>query len=133
MSAAADYLENAILNHIFGGPDFARPATLYFALFTSAPTDAGGGTEVSGGSYARAAVTNNATNFPAAAGGQKTNGTVITFAQATAPWGTILAFGIFDALSGGNLLFWATLTTGVTIGTGSVYSIPVGSLVLTAA
>lgn len=127
----SNYLENAVLNHILGGGDYARPATVYVALFTSAPTDAGGGTEVAGGSYARAAVTNNATNFPAAAGGVKSNGTALAYAQATAGWGTVVAFGVFDALSGGNLLYWAALTTPKTVQNGDTPSWSIGALQFT--
>lgn len=101
------------------------------ALYTAAPTDAGGGTEVTGGSYARVAVTNNSTNWPAAAAGAKSNGTVITFPTATADWGTIVAFAILDASSGGNFLYWATLTTNRDILTGDVGSFAVGTLVVT--
>lgn len=132
MAAASTFLENALLNHILGGGDYARPATVYVALFTSAPTDAGGGTEVSGGSYARAAVTNDATNFPAAVGGVKSNAAAITFAQATAAWGTATHVGVFDALSGGNLLFWAPLTAGKTVQSGDQFSFSIGQLQFTA-
>lgn len=69
MAGKSDYLELKILDGVLGGPDFVRPATSHVALYTVAPSDAGGGTEVSGGSYARAAVTNSATNWPAAAAG----------------------------------------------------------------
>lgn len=131
MAGKSDYLENKILDLILSATAYAIPGTLYVALFTAAPTDAGGGTEVAGGSYARAAVTNNATNFPAAAGGQKSNGAAITFAQATAGWGTVVAVGVYDALSGGNLLFWATLTAAKTIQNGDQFSFPIGSLVFT--
>jgi len=132
MSAASDFLENKILDHIYGGPDYVRPATLYVALYTSAPTDAGGGTEVAGGAYARAAVTNNATNFPAAAAGSKTNGTVITYAQASAAWGSIVAFGIFDALTGGNLIVHNLLPSPKPTAINDTLSLPIGSLTLTA-
>ncbi len=127
----SDYLENAILDHVLGGGDFTRPATVYIGLFTAAPTDAGGGTEVTGGSYARKAVTNNATNWPAAAGGEKSNGTEITFVEATATWGAILAFGIFDAVSGGNLLYWADVTEIKTIDNGDTARFAVGDLDIT--
>ena len=70
----SDYLENEILDHVLGGADYARPATVYIALYTADPTDAGGGTEGSGGSYAKASVTNNDTNWPAASSGAKSNG-----------------------------------------------------------
>ena len=111
MSAFSDYLENKVLDHIFGGGDYTRPGTLYFALYTAAPTDSGGGTEVSGGSYARKAVTNNGTNFPSASGGQQTNGAEIAFPTATASWGEVVAWGILDASTGGNLLAHGALTT----------------------
>lgn len=127
----SNYLEDKILDHMLGGGDYARPATVYVALYTSAPTDAGGGTEVSGGSYARAAVTNNATNFPAAASGLKTNGTAITFATASGAWGTATHFGVFDALSGGNLLFWGSLTAPRTITNGDTFSFGIGQLSFT--
>lgn len=133
MAGKSDYLENKVLDHILGGPDYTRPATVYIALFTAAPTsDAGtGGTEVTGGAYGRASVTNNATNFPAAAGGVKSNGVVITFATATAPWGTLVAFGVYDASTGGNLLFWNVLTANKVINTNDIAQFPVGSLTFT--
>lgn len=131
MAGFSDYLENKLLDHAFGGGDFTRPATVYLALFTAAPSDAGGGTEVSGNAYARVAVTNNATNFPAASGGAKANGTAITFPQATGSWGTVTHFGIFDAASAGNLLGWNALTASKTIDAGDTPSYAVGSLSLT--
>jgi len=127
----SDYLENEILDHILGGADYARPATVYIALYTVAPTDAGGGTEVTGGSYARVAVTNNATNWPAASGGAKSNGTDITFAEATASWGTVVAFGILDAVTAGNFLYWADLTANKTIDSGDTAKFAVGDLDIT--
>jgi len=114
----SDFLENEILDHVFGAAAYTAPATVYVALFTSAPSDSGGGTEVSGGSYARVAVTNNATNFPAASGGAKSNGTVITFPAPTANWGTVTHFAIFDAASAGNMLGWAALSASRVINSG---------------
>lgn len=115
----SDFLELELLDHVFGNAAYTAPGTLYIGLFTAAPSDSGGGTEVSGGSYARQSVTNNATNFPAASAGAKSNGTVIQWAAApTANWGTVVAFGIFDAVTAGNLLGWATLTTNRTINSG---------------
>lgn len=127
----SNFLENALLDHILGGPDYARPATVYIALFTSAPSDAGGGTEVAGSAYARAAVTNNATNWPAAAGGSKSNGVAVTFAQATGSWGSVVAFAVFDALSGGNMLRWGMLTAPKTVSNLDTPSFPAGSLIFT--
>lgn len=127
----ANFLELELLDHVLGGADYVRPGTVYIALYTAAPTDAGGGTEVTGGSYARVSVTNNATNWPAAAAGVKSNGTVFTFPTATADWGTVVAFAILDAASGGNFLFWATLTANRVILTGDVASFAIGTLVVT--
>ena len=125
----SDYLENAILDHMLGGPDYTRPATVYLALYTAAPTDAGGGTEASGTGYARLAVTNNATNFPAASGGAKANGADFDFATPGAGgWGTVVAVGVFDASSGGNLLRHAALAVNKTINEGDPVSFPIGSL-----
>lgn len=127
----SDFLELELLDHVFGAAAYTAPATVYVALFTAAPTDAGSGTEVTGGSYARAAVTNNATNFPAAAAGAKSNGTEITFAAATANWGTIVAFGVFDAASAGNLLAWADLAVNKTVNNGDTAKFAVNDLDLT--
>jgi len=127
----SDYLENAILDHCLGGPDYIRPATVYIALFTVVPTDAGGGTEVADGSYERASVTNDVTNWPASSGGTKTNGEKITFITATADWGRVLAFGIMDALSGGNCLYWGNLVKSRVISDGVTIIFPAGSLIIT--
>jgi hypothetical protein len=127
----SDFLELELLDHVFGNAAYTAPGTLHIGLFTAAPSDTGGGTEVSGGSYARVAVTNNATNFPAASGGAKANGTVVTFPTASASWGTVVAFGVFDASSGGNLIAWATLTTNKTVGSGDTISFPVGDIDIT--
>jgi len=127
----ADYLEDELLDHVLGGADYTRPATVYIALFTVAPTDAGGGTECTGGSYARKDVTNNATNWPAASGGAKANGTEIVFVEATASWGTVVAFGIFDAVTAGNLLYWADLTTSKPIDNGVTDKFAIGDLDIT--
>lgn len=119
----SDYAENKVLDHIFGGGDFTRPATLHLALFTTVPNDAGsGGVEVSAAGYARVAVTNNSTNFPAASGGIKSNGTAINFATATTSWGNVKAVGVYDASSGGNLIAWSWLygdRKAVTVNTGT--------------
>lgn len=131
-----DYLEQKILDHVLGGPDLTRPATVYVAAFTAAPTDAGGGTEVSasGTAYARVAVTNNATNWPAASGtspASKSNGTAITFPVATAAWGTVVAAAVFDAASGGNLLYWGTLSANKTVDANDQLTFPIGAATFT--
>ena len=104
------------------------PATVYVGLFTAAPTDAGGGTEVSGNNYARVSVTNNGTNWPASSGGAKANGTAITFDTPSGSWGTVVAMGIFDASSAGNLLAWADLAVNKSVSSGDVVAFAVGEL-----
>jgi len=125
-------LKNAILDHLFGKTTYTAPSTLYLALFTTPPTSAGGGSEVSGGSYARAAVTNNTTNFPSASSGAKTTGAQIAFPAATAGWGTVTAFGVFDASSGGNLLWWGPVEPSANVVSGDTFRIEAGNLTLTA-
>jgi len=105
MGSFADYLENKVLDHVLGGPDYSRPATVYMGLSTSTITDAGGNiTEPVGNNYSRVAITNNDTNFPAASGGAKSNGTAITFPTPSGDWGTITDYFIADAATDGNIL-----------------------------
>lgn len=132
MAGKSDYLENAILDHILGGPDYTRAATVYVALFTVTPLDTGsGGTEVVGNNYSRVSVTNNNTNWPAASGGTKTNGTAITFPTASGTWGTIVSFGIYDASTSGNLLYFGSLSTAQTVVNGNTVSFAASSLTIT--
>lgn len=133
----SDYLELELLDHVLGGADYTRPATVYVALFTDSNTatqrDAGTVTEVAGNNYARVSVTNNSTNFPAASGttATKSNGTAITFPQASGSWGTVTAFGIYDASSSGNLLMWGDLTTSKAIGSGDTPSFAASGITIT--
>lgn len=108
-TAMSDYLENKLLDHTLSATVFTTAATVYCALFTAAPSDAGGGTEATGGGYARVAITNNATNFPLASGGSKSNGTAIDFGTFTADLGTITHVAIIDAAAAGNYYFWGAL------------------------
>jgi hypothetical protein len=119
----SDYLENALLNAVLRNTPYTSPSQVYVALFTSDPTDAGTGTEVSGGGYTRQAVT-----FNAPLNGQVTNSTDILFPIATASWGTITHFGIYDAATGGNLLFHGVLQTSKTISTDDQLKIAAGAL-----
>ncbi|REK68007.1 MAG: hypothetical protein C6P35_03290 [Cohnella sp.] len=106
--AVSNYLANALLNQVFRNTAYTRPTTVYVALYTSNPTAADTGTEVSGGGYARQAVTFGA---PTSVNGKQTisNSAVITFPTATAPWGTITHVGIRDAATGGNLLYYGAV------------------------
>jgi hypothetical protein len=127
----SDYLELELLDHVLGGADYARPGTVYVGLFTATPSDTGGGTEVSTNNYSRAAVTNNPTNFPAAAAGLKSNGTDIPFPVPSGSWGTIVAWGLFDAASGGNLLYWGPITPNQAVVANAVVKIPAGAMDIT--
>lgn len=122
MAAFSDYLEDAVLEHVLGGSSLAQP-TPYAALFTAAPNDAGGGTEVTGGAYARVA-----TGAFSSTSGTADNDADIEFPEATANWGTITHFGIFDASSGGNLLVHGALDSSVSIETGDVFRFNAGDL-----
>jgi len=128
-----DFLENELLDHVWGASAYTAPVTLYVGLSTTLPTDAGGNiTEPSGANgYARVAVTNNLTNWPAAIGGAKSNGSLIAFPTATASWGTVSWFFISDAASGGNMLGWGTLTNPKTIDSGDTASFQIGDLDIT--
>lgn len=131
MAGFSDFLENELLDHVFSNAAYSPGATLYLALFTAAPTDAGGGTECSGGSYDRADVANNATNFPAASGGAKSNGASLPFATASGSWGLVTHWALFDANSGGNMLVWGALTADKTIDSGDTPSFAIGDLDIT--
>jgi hypothetical protein len=128
-----DYLENELLDHVFGASAYSAPATLYVGLSTTAPTDAGGNiTEPSGANgYSRVAVTNNLTNFPVASGGAKSNGAAITFPTATGGWGTVGYFIIMDLASGGNMIGSGALTNPKTIDSGDTASFAIGDLDIT--
>jgi len=103
----SNYLEDKVLKHVFGGVAYTAPTTIYVGLFTAAPGETGGGTEVSGGSYSRqaAAFTISGTNPTEAA-----NTAAVEFPTATANWGTITYIGVYDASTAGNLLAYAQLT-----------------------
>jgi hypothetical protein len=111
----SEYLADELLDHVFSAATFTPPATVYIALFTVAPTASGGGTEVTGGSYARVSVTNNATNWPAASGQTKRNGTAITFPAPSADWAPsgspVVGVAVFDASTSGNMLIYGPLST----------------------
>ena len=128
MSAMSDYLEDAILNHVFRNTALTSPTTVYAALFTTATTDAGGGTEVSGGGYARQAST-----FGAPSSGTITNSADIDFGTASASWGTITHSAIYDALTVGNMLVHGALTASKTVNNGDGFKFAIGNYDITAA
>jgi hypothetical protein len=124
----SNYLENALMNVTLRATSYTAPTTVYVSLWTSDPTDAGSGTEVSGGSYARTAVT-----FGAPSNGVTLNSADVTFPTATASWGTVGWIGINDALSSGNLLYHTALDTAKTIDSGDIFKISTGNLSVTLA
>ena len=127
MAGISDYLETKILQHVFGGTAYTAPTTLYVSLYTVAPTDSTSGTEVSGGGYARqtAAFT--------VSGNTASNTAAIEYATATANYGTVVAVGILDALTSGNLLAYANLTASKTVSSGDVFRFDAGDLDITLA
>ena len=115
----SNYLKNELRKHVFRTGSFTKPTTLYMALFTTATTDAGGGTEVTGGSYARVQVGPSDAAWTAhATDGRTQNASTVTFATPTATWGTITHTAFFDAITGGNMLFHQPLTTSRTVNNG---------------
>jgi len=130
MAGFSDYLENKVLEHVFENSAYTAPSTLYAALFTVAPSDTGGGTEVSGGGYVRrtAAFTVSGTNPTTA-----TNGSAIEYPTATGNYGTVVAVGVFDASSSGNLLAYANLDSSKVVSTGDVFRFNAGDLDITLA
>jgi hypothetical protein len=128
MSEMSNYLENALINVTLRATSYTAPTTVYVSLWTSDPTDAGSGTEVSGGSYARTAVT-----FAAPSNGVTTNNADVTFPTATASWGTVGWIGINDSLTTGNLLYHTALDTAKTIDSGDIFKITTGNLSVTLA
>lgn len=143
MSAMSDYLENKLVDLTLRGQAFTPPATLYFSLHTAAPTGDVPGTEVTGGAYARVAVTASLANFngtqgtagavSSGTGGVTSNATTITFSPApTASWGVVTHWAVWDAASAGNCLFQGQLTNPKTINNGDAApSFAAGALVLT--
>ena len=128
MAEMSNFLENALINATLRNTSYTSPSTVYLGLFTSDPTDANTGTEVSGGSYARQSIT-----FGAPSNGVTTNTAAIEFPQATGSWGTVGWVGIMDSLTTGNLLYHTALNASKTIASGDIFKIAIGSLSVTLA
>lgn len=134
MGSFADFLENEALDHLFSRATFTAATPLYVGLSTTTVTDAGGNiTEPSGNNYARVSITNDATTFPAASGGSKSNGIDITFPTASGSWGTVTDFFISDASSGGNIYGYGALSASKAVGANDTLKIPIGSLTISLA
>ena len=130
MSAASDYLENKLLDHVLKNTAYSQPTNLYLGLFTA---DTGleansPSAEISGGSYARETVA-----FAAASSGSAATSATVTFPTATATWGTISHVAVMDAASAGNVLFWGAVTTSKTIESGDTFQVSSGNLTISLA
>jgi len=137
MSKSND-LSLKLLNHALGGPDYVRPATVYLGFFTSDPGEGVGGTEATGTGYARTAITNNATNFPAATGstiGTKSNAVAFTGPTAgVGGWSSganMTHWALFDAASGGNRMYKGALQIAKPVLEGDSPSVAIGAIVIT--
>ncbi len=133
MSALTDYTENKLIDFLLRGQAFTPPTNVYLALFTVAPTDAGGGTEVTGGSYARVTIPCTSTDWCGTQGAATTgastgtsgtisNNNTLTFPTPTANWGTVVGAALMDASSGGNMLIYGPLAANQVVNTGNTVS-----------
>lgn len=135
MAAMTDYLEVELIKHLFRTGSFTKPSNLYVALFTAAPSDSGGGTEVTATGYSRQAANPGDSVWAASSGtnGLTSNVNAINFGTWTSGPTTVTHVAIFDASSSGNMLFHGALSASKTIANGDAFSIPAGSLQITLA
>jgi len=130
MAALPDHAEALLLDWLMTNGSATRPTAWYVALYTAAPSDSGGGTEVSGNGYAREAVTFAAATSP---GGTTSNTGAVTFTASGGDWGSITHIGIHDAVSGGNLLWHGAMTASKTVNDGDTLEFSIGNIDLTIA
>lgn len=128
MTAMSNYLENALINATLRGVAYTAPSTVYVALYTGDPTEAGTGPQVTGGAYVRRAIT-----FGAPTDGAASNSAEVLFPVATANWGTVTHIGIFDALTNGNMLYYGALTNPKAIQTDDQLKVNAGDITITLA
>jgi hypothetical protein len=127
----ADYLENAVLDHVFGKSTLTAGASLYVGLSTTTITDAGANiTEPSAGAYARVAVTNNKTTWTTASGGSISNAITIAFAAATSAWGTVTDMFLSDSSAAGNIYVYDDLTVSKAVTSGDTVQFVPGDLTI---
>lgn len=130
MAALSDHAEALLLDWLMTSGTATRPTAWYVALFTAAPSDSGGGTEVSTGGYSRQSVTFDAASSP---GGTTSNSAAVTFTASGADYGTVTHIGIFDASTSGNLLWHGALTASKTVADGDTLEFSAGNIDLTLA
>lgn len=123
MASMTDYLEDKVRDHVLRGIAYTSPPTVYLGLFTTATTDAGGGTEVVGGSYGR-----NAVAFSAGAAGSGAADNTAAELFSNMPACTVTHAALFDAASGGNMLMHAPLSAPKTVGAGDALNFPIGDI-----
>ena len=128
MAALSNFAENEMLDHMLGTGAYTAPSNVFMSLWTSDPTDAGSGNELSGSGYARQDI-----NFSASSSGSAVSTGVVTFPTATGSWGTVTHMGIHDAVSSGNLLFHGPLTASKASGSGDVFRVADTGISITAA
>jgi len=126
MAQMSDFLENKLIDHVFRNTTYAQAGTVYLALFTSDPTDAGTGTEMTGGGYARQPIT-----FAAPTDGATSNEADVVFPAATGDWAAVTHVGIMDAATAGNLVMHQVLTNPVTVLDTNNFRMPAGQFTLT--
>jgi hypothetical protein len=128
MAGLTNFGEDLVLDWLFTAGAATRPTVWYVSLYTVAPGEGTAGTEVTGGSYARVS-----TSFTVSGTAPTTasNTAAVEFAEASATWGTVVAAGIMDASTGGNLIAFASLTTSKTISTGDVLRFNAGEIDIT--
>lgn len=124
MAAFSTYLKDALINETLRNVNYVPVSPIYLALYTANPVTVGG--EVAVGAYARQTIT-----FINPITGTTSNATLVSFPVATADWGIITYFGIRDALTAGNLLYYGALTEARTIVTGDTMTVPIGNLDIT--
>ena len=130
MAALSDYAEKLLLDWMMTSGSATRPTAWYVALYTAAPSDSGGGTEVSTGGYARQSVAFDAATSP---GGTTSNSADVSFTAVGGDYGTVTLMGIFDASTGGNLLWHGVLSASKTVEDGDTITFSAGNIDLTMA
>jgi len=128
MSAKSNYLENKILDYVLRDTADWAPSAVYLALHTADPTDAGSGAEVSGNGYSRQAIT-----FASASSGSAASNSVEEFTASGGSFGTVTHFGIWDASSSGNLLYYGALTASKAVADGDTLRFASGAITITEA
>jgi hypothetical protein len=130
MAALSNYAEKLLLDWSMTTGSATRPTAWYVALYTAAPDDTGGGTEVSGSGYSRQSVTFGAASSP---GGTTSNTGAVTFTASGGSWGTVSHIGIFDNSTGGNLLWHGSMTASKSVADGDTLEFSIGNIDLTIA